>query len=148
MKRDSRLSLSLHVVLLMMEQQVPVISELLGKRMRVNPVVVRRTMAGLRRAGLVKSIKGHGGGWIIARNPLEISILDIYRALDEPILIQQHQSIDHPECLVEQTVGHTLNEIFQEGEDLIIKRFKNVKLASLSVEFHARIAKRQSKRGR
>ena len=117
----------------------PVTSEAMGESMGANPVVIRRTMAGLREAGLVSSSKGHGGGWIISRDLNEISLLDIYRALDEPVLVQQHRGTDRPECLVEQTAGRALNAIYQEAEDLIIKRFEKIKLSDLSAKFHARL---------
>lgn len=136
MRRDSRLSLSLHVLLHMAEHDSPVRSEDLGQSMGANPVVIRRTMAGLRNAGLVDSVKGHGGGWSVARDLKGISLLDIYRALDEPILIQQHRGTEKPECLVEQTVGRALNETFQAAEDLIIERFKKTRLSELAAEFH------------
>jgi DNA-binding IscR family transcriptional regulator len=126
----------------------PVTSEALGEHIGANPVVVRRTMAGLRKAGLVSSNKGHGGGWSISQDLKEISLLDIYRALDEPILVQQHRGIEMPECLVEQTVGRALNATFQEAEALIIKRFEKIKLSDLSAEFHARLVERSGRHGR
>lgn len=111
--------------------------------MDVNPVVIRRTMAGLRDSGIVRSVKGHGGGWTIARNLKEISLLDIYRALDEPVLIQQHRYIENPDCLVEQTVGHILNQTFREAEEAIIKRFEKIKVSELYAKFHARAEGRE-----
>lgn len=39
----------------------------------------------LRRAGLVKSIRGAQGGYVLARPPEEISVGDILRALEGPI---------------------------------------------------------------
>ena len=134
--------MSLHVLLHLSGHLAPVTSEALSEHMGANPVVIRRTMAGLRKAGLVSSSKGHGGGWSISRDLKEISLLDIYRALDEPILVQQHRGIERPECLVEQTVGRALNTIYQEAEALIIKRFEKIKLSDLSAAFHARLIER------
>jgi Rrf2 family protein len=131
--------MSLHVLLHISGSLTPVTSEALGESMAANPVVIRRTMAGLRKAGLVSSSKGHGGGWSISRDLKDISLLDIYRALDEPILVQQHRGTERPECLVEQTVGRALNATFQEAEELIIKSFKKIKLCDLSAAFHARL---------
>lgn len=62
MRRDGRLSGVLHVHLHMAEANGPVTSERLAMMMGINPVVVRRTMAGLRDLSLVASGKGHGGG--------------------------------------------------------------------------------------
>jgi Rrf2 family protein len=134
--------MSLHVLLHLSGHPTPVTSEALSEHMGANPVVIRRTMAGLRKAGLVSSSKGHGGGWSSSRDLKEISLLDIYRALDEPILVQQHRGIERPECLVEQTVGRALNAIYQEAEALIIKLFEKIKLSDLSAAFHARLIER------
>ena len=60
-KKDSRLSGVLHVLLHMREMDAPVTSETLAAIMRSNPAAVRRILAGLRRHGFVHSEKGHGG---------------------------------------------------------------------------------------
>jgi Rrf2 family protein len=140
--------MSLHVLLHLSGHRAPITSETLSEHMDANPVVIRRTMAGLRKAGLVGSSKGHGGGWSISRDLKEISLLDIYRALDEPILVQQHRDTEMPECLVEQTVGRALDAIYQEAEALIINRFEKIKLSDLSMAFHARLTKRSRKHGK
>jgi Rrf2 family protein len=140
--------MSLHVLLHLSGHRAPITSEALSEHMGANPVVIRRTMAGLREAGLVSSSKGHGGGWSISRDLKEISLSDIYRALDEPILVQQHRGTEMPECLVEQTVGHALDAIYQEAEALIIKRFETIRLSDLSTAFHARLVERSRKHGK
>ena len=86
MSLDSRLSSVLHLLLHLMESQVAVPSERLATALNSNPVVVRRTMAGLRDAGLVTSEKGHGGGWRLACDPDQTTVLDVYRALGSPTL--------------------------------------------------------------
>ena len=68
MNRDSRLSVALHVLLHMSEMRSAVTSEALGSMMNTNPVVIRRTLGGLRDAGVVAAEKGHGGGWTLARD--------------------------------------------------------------------------------
>ena len=55
MRRDSRLSGVLHVLLHMEQKDGPVTSEVLAKAMDTNPVVLRRVMAGLRDQGYVQS---------------------------------------------------------------------------------------------
>ena len=81
MRRDPRLSGVFHVLLHMAEQKAPVTSEALAKAMDTNAVVIRRIMSGLRDHGYVRSEKGHGGGWTLARDLATISLRDIYDAL-------------------------------------------------------------------
>ena len=53
MKADNRLSSVLHVLLHMIELDEPLTSDELSQMLTSHPVVVRRTLAGLRDAGLV-----------------------------------------------------------------------------------------------
>ncbi|SHO64417.1 Rrf2 family protein [Pseudoxanthobacter soli DSM 19599] len=139
MKRDSRLSGVLHVLLHMAEARRPVTSEAMAKAMRTNPVVIRRIMAGLREAGFVRSDKGHGGGWTIARTLDAITLRDIYTALGEPELLAMGNRTEAPGCLVEQAVNAALDEAFREAERVLLDRFGAVTLAALAADFHARM---------
>ncbi|WP_417458201.1 Rrf2 family transcriptional regulator [Kordiimonas sp.] len=138
MKRDSKLSGILHVLLHMAEHDGPTTSEALAKAMCTNPVVIRRIMAGLRRAGYVASEKGHGGGWVICRPLEDITLRDIYAALGSPALLAMGNRSENPNCLVEQAVNAALGDTFEEAETLILHRFGEVTLASLSADFHTR----------
>lgn len=87
MKRDSRLSGVLHVLLHMSAHSDPVTSEMLAKMMDTNPVVIRRIMAGLKKQGYVQSEKGHGGGWTLVCDLSKVTLRDIYAALGSPSLL-------------------------------------------------------------
>lgn len=123
----------------MAEAGRPVTSETMARAMNTNPVVVRRTMAGLREAGLVRSEKGRGGGWTLGRALADITLLDIYRALGAPEPFAMGNRTETPGCLVEQAVNAELDEAFREAEALLVRRFSSVTLAQLSADFHARM---------
>jgi Rrf2 family protein len=142
MKRDSRLSGILHVLLHMAEEKGPMTSETLAKAMGTNPVVIRRTMSGLREQGYVRSEKGHGGGWMLARDLSEITLLDIYTALGSPSLLAISNRTEAPGCLVEQAVNAALDCACQDAEALLLARFGEVSLAKLSADFHVRYVAR------
>ena len=142
MRRDSRLSGVLHVLLHMAEQDAPVTSELLAKAMDTNPAVIRRIMAGLREQGYVRSEKGHGGGWTLARDLAEISLRDIYHALGDPTLFAIGNRTEAPGCLVEQAVNTALGKVFDDAEALLLSRLADVTLATIHADFHKRLAGR------
>ena len=146
MRRDSRLSGVLHVLLHMAEHDGPVTSDMLAKAMGTNPVVVRRIMAGLRDDGYVRSEKGHGGGWVLARDLAGITLRDVYEALGHPALLAMGHRTDQPGCLVEQAVNAALDTAFRDAEALLMSRLGDVTLARLSADFHARLADRSRSR--
>ncbi|MBD0416904.1 Rrf2 family transcriptional regulator [Oryzicola mucosus] len=131
MNKDTRLSDVLHVLLHMAQVEEPLTSEVLAKSMRTNPAVLRRTMAGLRRAGHVKSGRGHGGGWQLARPLEEITLLAVYEALDRPTLFAIGSRSRHSDCSVEKTVNATLADTMLRAENLLLERFGQVTLDQL-----------------
>ncbi|KQU67170.1 MULTISPECIES: Rrf2 family transcriptional regulator [unclassified Rhizobacter] len=139
MKRDSKLSGVLHVLLHMAELKSPATSESLAAAMQTNPVVVRRLMTGLREAGFVASAKGHGGGWVLSCPLNEVTLGDIHAALGSPALLALGNRTESPGCLVEQAVNAALDSACHDAEALLLKRLGQVTLADLSNDFHRRM---------
>jgi Rrf2 family protein len=137
MKRDSRLSRTLHALLHIADAGRALTSEELARMLATNPVVVRRTMAGLRDAKLVRSTKGHGGGWELARGLAAIRLADIYRALDEPTVFAMAVERESPGCLVEKAVHRTVAAAFADAEAVLMARFGEVTLADIAADVHA-----------
>lgn len=143
MRRDSRLSGVLHVLLHMAEQTGPMTSEAMARAMATNPVVVRRAMAGLRKRGFVRSEKGHGGGWTLSCDLTTLTLRDVYEAVDEPQLLAMGNRTEAPGCLVEQAVNHALGSAFDEVEALLLLRFGEVTVSDLAADVRARFDTRR-----
>lgn len=141
-RRDSRLSGVLHVLLHMAETPGPHTSEAMARAMDTNPVVIRRVMAGLRERGFVRSGKGHGGGWTIACDFSRTTLCDIYDALGRPEVLAMGNRTEASGCLVEQAVNAALGDAFEAAEAMLLRRFGEVTLADLSTDFHVRLAAR------
>jgi Rrf2 family protein len=134
MRRDSRLSVALHVLLHMAERgDQPMTSEEMALCAGTNPVVIRRTFAGLRKAGIVTSTKGHHGGWRLGRNLADISLGQIQTALDEPVLAIP-PAPESPGCLVERAVARQLDLAMLEARQVLARRLATISLADLAAE--------------
>ncbi|WP_407185961.1 Rrf2 family transcriptional regulator [Bradyrhizobium centrosematis] len=143
MKRDSRLSGVLHVLLHMAQQPGPFTSERLAKAMDTNPVVIRRIMAGLRELGYVRSEKGHGGGWSLACDLSKVTLRDVYAALGSPSLLAMGNRTEAPGCLVEQAVNAALDRAFADAEAVLLARLGEVTLAMLAEDLRKRLGSRK-----
>ncbi len=143
MRRDSRLSGVLHVLLHMAERSEPATSETLARSMDTNPVVIRRIMAGLRDQGLVQREKGHGGGWTLRCDITIVTLRDIYAALGAPSLFAIGNRTEAPDCLVEQAVNAALDQAIDEAECLLLSRLDEVTLSSLSADVRKRAEARK-----
>lgn len=140
MRNDSRLSRMLHVLLHMARHEGPMTSDVIATMLRTNPVVVRRTMAGLRDAGYVRSDKGHGGGWVIACDLERVSLLDVHHAVGGPRIFTIGNEHSNPDCAVEQLVNEAVGDALRDAETLLVERLGAVSLAELGRGFDTRCA--------
>jgi len=110
-------------------------SEAIARMLGTNPVVVRRTMAGLREAGYVRSEKGHGGGWEIAADLETVSLLDVHRAVGGPRIFAIGSEHSNPDCAVEKAVNAAVEDALREAEALLVARLGAVSLGELARGF-------------
>lgn len=148
MRRDSRLSAALHILLHMGELGRVVTSDELGPFMKMNPVVVRRTFAGLREAGIVRSEKGHGGGWELARPLDQITLADVYAALGMPALFNVGLRDERPRCLLEQAANRAVTSALDEAEAVILARLKRVSVHDLAEDTSRGMNQRPTRKGK
>jgi len=130
MKPNSRLSVALHVLLHMAQRPDPMTSEEMAACAGTNPVVIRRTFAGLREAGIVASTKGHGGGWRLGRSLSEVSLAQVQDALGEPVVTLE-KAEDMPGCAIEKAVNTALDEAMSEARALLARKLATISLADL-----------------
>ena len=90
---------------------------------------LEQVMSALKKAGLVESIRGAQGGYILARNPDQISLVDIIEAIEGPIA-----PID---CVVE---GRDYRCKYMAGSCAVKDVWEDVKLAIKDVLSKSTIA--------
>lgn len=64
----------------------PISAEQLGKAQDIPHGFLQAILADLRRAGVVLSQRGQSGGWRFARDPQTVSVADVIRAVDGPLV--------------------------------------------------------------
>ena len=91
-------------------QDVKVTSDILALSVNTNPVIIRRILSLLKKAGLITIASGTGGAKL-TKTPEEITLLDIYRAVElteDNILFGLH---DHPNKYC--PIGSRINEVLR-----------------------------------
>ena len=79
-------------------------SDLIASSINTNPVVVRRVMAKLVKAGLATSTAGKHGGFLLARSPKSVKLVDVLRAVDDAAVFRIHDNEANPNCPVSCTM--------------------------------------------
>ncbi|MCC7376426.1 MAG: Rrf2 family transcriptional regulator [Verrucomicrobiales bacterium] len=91
----------------------------------------------LAKAGVLRSQRGAGGGFLLARLPEQITILEIIEAIDGRIALQRCLG-EVPEC--EKKEGCALCGLFELAQDRLKEVFAQTSLAELAKRQPARNA--------
>jgi len=92
----------------------------IAERNHISPQYLEQVFAGLRKAGIVKSIKGPQGGYLLAHDPACITAASILKALEGSYLVDDEEMSDADDesgpsvsiqRLLIDPVNHCLNEL-------------------------------------
>ena len=98
-----------------------------------NPVVVRRLLCALNRAGLVQTQKGPRGGARLARGAEAITLGDVYRAVETAEPLNRPRARPNPKCPVGARMEAVLNQIFSSAQGALERELDHTSLAEFSV---------------
>jgi len=94
----------------------PVTLAAVSERQRISLSYLEQLFGKLRRSGLVDSVRGPGGGYLLARTAAELSVAEIIVAVDEPIDATQcggrENCLDDRRCMTHDLWAGLNNHIF------------------------------------
>jgi Rrf2 family protein len=106
-------------------------SDQVAASVNTNPVVIRRSLGDLRRAGLVEVRHGAGAGWRLARAPEEITLLDVYDAVAQEPLFGMHRTEPNLECPVGRGIRPTLGHAYGRAEQAVRSELGRTSIADV-----------------
>ncbi|MGZ7446092.1 Rrf2 family transcriptional regulator [Paenibacillus sp. TH7-28] len=108
MRISSRFTIAVHMLSLIHVRTDLLTSEQIADSVNTNPVIIRQISVLLKKAGLIGVKRGSGGAYLL-KDPSEISLYDIYQAVDvveDSGLFHAHEN-PNPNCWV----GANINEV-------------------------------------
>ena len=106
-------------------------SGLLAMSVNTSPSFVRRTVAKLSRAGLVETTKGKAGACRLARRPKQISLLQVYHAVDAPKAFAIHAYANQKICPVSCHIKAALEKALARTQKAMETRLAEITLAEI-----------------
>ncbi|GAA1968099.1 Rrf2 family transcriptional regulator [Catenulispora subtropica] len=135
MAENSRMTIAVHVLawmaLAQRRGQEALTSDQVAASVNTNPVIIRRSLGDLRRAGLVHVRRGSGAGWSLARAPEQITLLDVYDAVKPPPLFGMHHTEPNLECPVGKGIRPALGRVYGEIEQAVRLELKATSVAEV-----------------
>lgn len=106
-------------------------AELLARSLDTNPVVVRRILKVLEREGLVRLRPGRHGGVELSRAPADISLEEIYRAVEPRGELFALRERGNARCPVQKAMTRALPPLFQAADQAVADVLRQTSLAML-----------------
>ncbi|MGB8166181.1 MAG: Rrf2 family transcriptional regulator [Chthoniobacteraceae bacterium] len=117
MAESCRFAFAVHILAVLAHQRGHgVTSDMLAGSVNTNPVVVRRILSSLRRAGLVCCAKGCGGGATLCRDPETIALDEIYRAIEPQRSLAGKRHHPNLRCPVGRQIKRVLEEVYSSAQ--------------------------------
>jgi Rrf2 family protein len=127
MSTNSRFAVAVHVLSLMAwSGEEPLKSEQVAESVNTNPVVIRRMLLDLAKAGLVVSQTGSLGGSRLALDPAKTTLLDVYRALEHGGVFSLHPQPPNRDCPVGVNIETVLGEVMLEVDSAVEQVLENI----------------------
>lgn len=117
MKVSTRFSDSIHILafIYIYQGKITLSSTNIAGSLKTSPVVVRRLMAALKEADLIKTKHGSPEPELLV-DPSQITLLDVFLATegDTPLFTIDHNT--NPECIVGGNIQPTLEDYYRHAE--------------------------------
>jgi Rrf2 family protein len=107
----------------------PVSAEELGRAQEIPHGFLQAILADLRRAGVVMSQRGQSGGWRMARAPETVSVADVIRAVDGPLVSVYGL---RPEAVTYNESADVLQHVWIAARSSLRDVFEQVTIRSLA----------------
>ncbi|KPN96500.1 Rrf2 family transcriptional regulator [Lysinibacillus sp. ZYM-1] len=110
---NSRFSVAIHILSLIAttSDKSLLTSDFIAGSVNTNPVVVRRMIGVLKKAGLLSSHSGVAGYELLVE-PKKLTLLAIYQAIDGPEQLFAIHDEPNPACAVGREIQHTLEDVY------------------------------------
>ena len=135
MQISSRFTIAVHILICIetFKEDYKITSDFLASSVNVNPVVIRRLLQQLKKAGIINVKRGSGGAYI--EKPLdEITLLDVYNAvecIDNGNLLQFHEN-PNSRCPVGRNIHSVLDRRLDSIQQAMEREMSSVTLQDIA----------------
>ena len=132
MQFSFRLPVATHILLCIerFQGEFKTTSTFLAGSVNVNPVIIRKTLGQLKAAGLVEVAAGVGGAKL-TKSPKDITLWDVFRAVEEDEDLFHFQENPNPNCPVGKNIHKRLGDRLEKVKNHMLEDLAKVTLADL-----------------
>ncbi|MFT8871777.1 MAG: Rrf2 family transcriptional regulator [Sporolactobacillus sp.] len=128
---NSRVAVAVHsLALLASKPHEDLASDYIAGSVNTNAVVIRRIFGMLRKAGLIRTVAGKPGA-VLAKPPGEMTLLDVYLAVEPQEQIFALHANPNPNCPVGKGISAVLEDAFGGAQQALETKLSAVTIADI-----------------
>ena len=128
---STKYSVSIHILsLIALKEEQPITSEYIAGSVNTNPALVRRLMSSLKKACLIRA-QTKLGVLVLAKPPEEISLLQVFKAVEKEQHLFAIHSDTNTNCPVGARIGVTLEFINSQVQSVFEKELASIYLSDI-----------------
>lgn len=108
---NMQFSVAVHLLAGLASRNGLVTSEALAASVNTNVVVVKRVLSKLAKASLIRTFPGKSGGCELARKAKDITLLDVYAAVDAPQAFAIHSYPVNRRCEISSNIKPVMSDV-------------------------------------
>ncbi|MEB2281509.1 Rrf2 family transcriptional regulator [Lysinibacillus xylanilyticus] len=128
MKISSRFTIAVHILTIIKQNPSTICtSEFMAESVNTNPVVIRKIVSYLKKAGIVQVRRGTGGASLV-KDLDAITLLDIFRSVEvveEDQLFHLHEN-PNPDCPIGANIQSVLELILVQAQEAMERVLANI----------------------
>lgn len=130
---SSKFAVATHILTLLAHAEPDTLtsSDYIAGSVNTSPVVVRRMLGALKAAGFVETREGSQGGAQLALPPEQITLLDVYRAVDDGTLFDLHRNQPSPYCEVGRGIKGALQVVIARAQSEMENELASTTIAQM-----------------
>jgi Rrf2 family protein len=128
---NSRFAMATHIMTALAARQERLSSTYLASSLNTNPVVVRRILSELQKAGLLATESGRTGGATLAKKPNTITLFDIYKAVDAGDIFAYNPNDPNKKCELSCKMKSVLEPVFESVGQALAQKLKKIRLSDV-----------------
>mgnify|MGYP003235928740 FL=1 len=129
---NSSFSIAVHALVYLNHMEKVLSSEELAQNICTNPVLIRKVMSKLKKAGLVDTKGGNSGGYIFIADADKLTLDQVAEVIDAKFVGSPRRSGDmNKECLIASGMGEIMQNIYRQLDENCKKSLHGITVADI-----------------
>ncbi len=132
MTTSTRFAVAVHILTsIALQKGKPVPSDMIASSVNTHSTVIRRILSMLNSSGLTTAQLGKGGGALLSTSPDNITLLDIYKSMENDLIFATHRVPPNNDCIVGRNILPILTPVMDEAQLALEQQLGNTLLSEI-----------------